>query len=160
MKYIKTPGWNKINEWAIEYYEEVKKGYGGVIQYTRSGKVIDLRNDHQIYLIDKIISGCLPYIKQIATLIKSDKGYFVNSGKFVNRLILKDDDINLEDMVQDGALFVIKRFGRYDPSRGSASTFIGVYAAYGMFRYSAPVGGILPATGRFYQKAKKIILES
>lgn len=159
MNHIKLPGWNKINEWAIEYHEEVKKGYSGVVQYTRTGKVNDLRNDHQIDLINKIIPGCLPYITQIATLMKSDKGHFVHSGRFVNRLSLNDDAIKLEDMVQDGSLFVIRRFGKYDPSRGSASTFIGVYAAYGMFKYSTPVGGILPTTGRFYQKAKKIILE-
>lgn len=163
MTMVRTyPGWDRLNELGIKYYEEVQRGYD-----TTFDERTNLRNrsDLQIRLANEIIDGSIGLIKKIAIDVLHGKGFKISNnankkGFFTLSLKYTKQITDISDLVSYGSIGVIEDIHNFDPTKGSISTFIGYTAATKMYREASINSTLIYIPTYLYERAIKIIRKS
>lgn len=154
----KLPGWNKINEYAQEYYTEVQKGFGTEVKYIQKDdtiSIVDNRSSYQKELADKIITGTRPFLHRLAQELLNGKVEVYNQGP---KLSLKKYRMSfIEDLVQEATLNMVKCLKNFQPAKGSISTFIHYNAIAAMCRYAKKENGFIKVPLHIIDKVEKYI---
>ncbi len=152
-------GWNRLNELGRQYYEEVKRGYDTQVDQKTS---LRNRSNSQVELANKIIEGSLMFIRKIAYAMLNNGQKIKRLDGGLSNLRLKDfyRPFDADDLVGYGIEGIIEGLHRYDPSKGSISTFL-VYATCPiMYRKANENGLIVSLPSHECDKALRIIRSS
>ena len=125
-------GWEKLNELGQKYHELVQEG---------NGTTVENRTSEQVEIANTIVAGTKDYLFGIALrLIQSSVR--VNSERKLSLASEKErigtaKTVSIDDLVQEGAIAILRRMNNYDPDKGSIEEFIAVNAASVMHRRAA-----------------------
>tara|TARA_Y100000310_G_C20689313_1_gene821167 strand:+ start:2797 stop:3885 length:1089 start_codon:yes stop_codon:yes gene_type:complete len=167
-----SKAWEPLNNKARKYYELtqplLEQGEGKI--YFESGRdpdtkevfkyEIDSRSEEQKVLAVEIVEDSYPYLRKIA-------GDLLNSTKAVNSkgerrvLSLKDlrGRLEVDELVTEGALGLMRGLHNHDPSEGSISTFINYNAVFKMHRYASHrFPGVIDIPLHIVSDARKIMV--
>lgn len=148
--------WNPINDLGRKYHSLVQQGHGTIIKREKNGTLKDNRCPEQIDIINEIITRTMPFLTStIGELLYGNGSNITSNGK-KRHLSLKGTRININDFVNEAALYLIKYFKNYNPDKGSVSTFIKTNAVSAMHRYAIENPGLFKMPAYKYAIFKKM----
>src|SRR3989339_2221706 len=108
----KSERWDYLNRLGEEYYGLVQQGYGATLEN---------RCQRQIDIASKLVASVVPFLNKIAGELV-EKGKKINTVHGLKYFSLRGTRTTVEDLVQEGALGLIKEMGKYNPQRCRIST--------------------------------------
>ena len=119
------PGWARLNKAASEY------------------AALDPHDPRRDDLLSEVVGGVQPYLRKIAAGLLNG-GVSIPTPVGIRTLRAYSSSATIEDLVQEGAIALVKGLGRYDATKGAFSTFALMTAAAAM-RHAARerYGGIV-----------------
>ena len=120
----------RLNKLGLEFLIIMKQNRGGVEDNDRT--------DRQVEIVNEIIEKMQPGIESIASGLLNGKGYGFCEGQgfYLEKHSLNEFQLEYGDLVNAGNVFVIERFGHYNPLRAGVSTFVMKKSVEGMFNYA------------------------
>ncbi|MBI4738584.1 sigma-70 family RNA polymerase sigma factor [Candidatus Woesearchaeota archaeon] len=116
--------WHYLNDLGGEYHEFIQKGYGGNNE----------KHPRQSQIEEELSKKLQPWLLKIASAITNGSGWCIRTNQGSKLLSLKGSPTPLEDLVQEGAIGILKGLQKYDPKEGKLSTYITMLAATTMYR--------------------------
>lgn len=122
--------WNGIQALAEEYV--------AIKNDTGAGTATGNRTARQKEIVDTVVTNVMPYIWRLAEEMKQgrwdkeNKTYGPQPVKLGKNWAKLGKLASVDDLVQDGAAYVVEHFDRYDSARGRFSTWLVLFARAGM----------------------------
>lgn len=109
-----------------------------IMQETGKGKEVDDRTPEQVNLVNEVVERMQPGIWTIAINVLNGKSLSFLPGIRFHFDINSFNKTQLEegDLVNVGSVFVVERFGCYDPLKAGVPSFVLYYAKRGMYAFA------------------------
>jgi len=151
--YVRYPliGWRKIDSLADQYHALVLKGEHQTLTSPEKKE--------QKVLAHVIVSGVMAYITQIAIALK--KGFVeVPTKNGPKHITLRHTKNTVDDLVQEGAVELLKHLPQYDPEKGNFSTFVYASVPFYLLKSYLDQPGLIKTSRLRTQKVIRIISKS
>jgi len=147
MVYARSKEWDDLSKVARTYFD-----------YLPQGSNEKNRCHQQIGIVNHCVVKVNPYLFQIAQTLKDGRWYIRHRG-CNSRVSLKGRKVEIEDLVQIGALSIIENFHKYNPEF-CFSTFVGLYAGKDMYKKGSFESMLFHLSNSSWEKSRGILSRS
>lgn len=146
--------WFYLDSLASEYQDLVKK------DLVEKGITINRRKKYkrQLEIEAEIVERMAPFVLKIARAMVYGNGWQIDTPHGYKVLLsLKDSEIQLQDLVQEGLAKIVEKLSDYDPEKGSVNTYFRTVVATQMYDKGRGYMGLLRLPSNIFNEAKAAI---
>ena len=144
-------GWRYLDHLGAEYHTLVEKGYGTSVEN---------RTSRQEEIARILVESTAPYITQLVKMIVKGPGIEIRQYGQKRVFKIRGSKTHLHDLIQEGMAAFYQNLQKYNPERGSMSTFIPYAMLKHLYLAANENRGLLILPQRLASKVEKIIAKS